>query len=335
MKRNLMFLALATIGLESCNGGFKKGDNGMLYNINVDKSGPKIKQGDFLTVNLTIKNDADSLLVSTYDQGHAAPLMLQKSATKGDIFDALQLLAEGDSATIKVLVDSVYKGRPKPQGFKGKYLVYNVKVEKVIPKGTLTDQVFQSQVSDYMKKQNDVLKGQEPAKIKKYIDDNKLAVTKTATGLNYVITKPGTGALPVAGDTVTVNYVGKYVNGKVFDTNIKEEAVKGKLTINPMNPYKAISIPVGQGAVIPGWDQGLMLLNTGAKATFVIPSDLAYRDQGNQIIGPYTPLVFEVELVKITHPNPNAPKPVAPTAPTAQQIQQMQQQMQRAQAAKK
>ena len=45
MKKNLMFLALATIGLASCNGGFKKAPGGLLYNINIDKSGPKIKEG--------------------------------------------------------------------------------------------------------------------------------------------------------------------------------------------------------------------------------------------------------------------------------------------------
>ena len=71
-----MFLALATIGLASCNGGFKKGDNGMLYNIVTDKSGPNIKIGDFLIANLTIKNDADSLLFNTYDLGHPAQPLL-------------------------------------------------------------------------------------------------------------------------------------------------------------------------------------------------------------------------------------------------------------------
>ncbi len=330
-----MFLAIATIGLASCNGGFKKGDNGMLYNIHTDKSGPKIKDGDFIIADLTIKNDADSLLMSTYERGMPVSTMVPKAQAKGDVTDGILLLTEGDSATIKVFVDSVYKGKPRPQGFKGKYLVYDIKIEKVLAKGTQTDQVFQSNISTYMKSRYDAMKNQEPAKVKKYIDDNKLNVTKTPTGLNYVINKQGTGAVPTVGDTVYVNYIGKTTNGKVFDTNIKEEAVKAKLQINPMNPYKPISFPVGQSRVIPGWDQGLLLLNAGAKATFVIPSDLAYRDQGNGPIGPYTPLVFEVEMVKIVHPDPNAPKPVAPAAPTAAQMQQLREQMQRAQATKK
>ncbi|MDB5009253.1 MAG: fkpA 2 [Mucilaginibacter sp.] len=306
-----MFLALATVGLASCNGGFKKGDNGMLYNIHVDKSGPNIQPGDFINVNLTAKNDADSVLFSTYESGRAVPMLLPKSETKGDVFDGIKLLSEGDSATIKVFADSAYKGKPKPPGFKGKYIVYDIKIEKVIAKGKQTDLVFQGNVTSYIKSQSDVLKNQEPVKLKKYIEDNKLNVSKTSTGLNYVITKPGTGAVPVAGDTVYVNYVGKLITGKVFDTNLKDEATKAK-TFNPGLPYKPIAFPVGQGKVIPGWDQALLLLNKGAKATLVIPSDLAYRDQGNGPIGPYTPLVFEVELVNIKHADPNAPKPAVP-----------------------
>ena len=87
-----------------------------------------------------------------------------------------------------------------------------------------------------------------------------------------------------------------------------------------MRQYKPIRIPVGLKRVIPGWDEGLMLLNKGSKAIFVIPSHLAYGDRGMSIIGPFTPLAFEVELIDIVHPNPNAPKPVAPQM----QIQQQQ-----------
>jgi len=202
---------------------------------------------------------------------------------------------------------------------KGKYIVYEVKIDKVIPKGKMADTAFNSAITTFLKAQADVLKKAEPAKVKKYIDDNKLSGTTTTSGLFYVITKQGTGDKPAAGDSVSVNYVGKFVNGKLFETNVKEVAQKEK-TFNPMQQYKPIHIPVGVKAVIPGWDEGLMLLNKGAKATFVVPSKLAYGEQGNQIIQPYTPLVFDVELVDIIHPDPNAKQPAPPM--TLQQLQQ-------------
>jgi FKBP-type peptidyl-prolyl cis-trans isomerase len=156
-------------------------------------------------------------------------------------------------------------------------------------------------VEDYFKNMSEGLKKAEPAKINKFVADNKLNVTKTASGLNYVITKPGVGDKPVDGDSVEVNYVGKLLGGKVFDTNIKEEAVKGKMQISPMNPYKPIRIALGEKKVIAGWEEGLRLLNKGAKATFVIPSDLAYGEQGYGPIQPFTPITFDVEVTDIIH----------------------------------
>jgi FKBP-type peptidyl-prolyl cis-trans isomerase FkpA len=320
MKRKLMFLALAAIGLASCN-GFKKGDSGMLYNIVVNKNNPRIMPGDFIALNVTLKTDADSLLGSTYESGRPYMNFMQKPQSKGDIYSAFEKLGEGDSAIVKLNIDSLSKGHPRPAGMKGKYQVYFIKVEKVIAKGNLSAEVFKGRYMDYVNHIGDAAKKEEPVKIKKYIADNNLKVTTTASGLNYVITAPGTGPSPVNGDTVVVSYIGKFMNGKVFDTSIKTEAVKAKLQINPMNPYKPIHFALGTQNMIKGWNEGLLLLNKGAKATFILPSSLGYGEQGGGQIGPYTPLVFDLELVDIIHPNPNAPKPAAPK-PMVQMQQQ-------------
>ncbi|WP_462266970.1 FKBP-type peptidyl-prolyl cis-trans isomerase [Mucilaginibacter sp.] len=315
MNKKLMLLAVAAAGLASCNSGFKKGEGGLLYSIHTDKPGQTVKEGDFISLNLIAKNDADSVLFSTYDAGKPVPAMMPKPQMKGDVYAGIKMLSEGDSATIKVAADSVFKkGQPKPPGFKGKYIVYEVKVDKVIPKGNQTDAVFQARVQDYFKAQSQAMGKMEPGKIKKYIDDNKLKVTTTADGLMYQITQQGSGANIMPGDTAVVNYTGKLTNGTVFDTSIKEVAQKNK-KLDPMRRYEPIHIPVGVKAVIPGWDEGLLLLSKGSKATFVIPSKLAYGEQGLGPVPPHAPIAFDVELVDIIHPNPNAPKPAAPAAP--------------------
>ncbi len=317
-----MFLALAAIGLASCSGGFKKGDGGMLYKIIEDKDGPNIKEGDFAAINFIVKTDADSVLQSSYETGQVQPLIMRKPQFKGDVMAGIQMLSEGDSAIIKLDIDSLSKGHPRPQGIKGKYLVYVIKVEKVISKGNLSDQVFQGRYMDYVHKLSDKSKGAEPGKISKYVADNNLKVTTTPSGLEYVVTQQGSGDKPAVGDTVVVNYVGKFTTGKVFDTSIKTEAQKAKLQINPMNPYKPIRFAIGTKGMIAGWDEALQLLNKGSKATLILPSKLAYGEQGNQVIAPFTPLVFDIELVDIIHPNPNAPKPVVPPMPQMQPQQQ-------------
>jgi FKBP-type peptidyl-prolyl cis-trans isomerase FkpA len=321
MKKGLMFIALAAIGLASCNGGFNKGDGGLLYKIVDDKSGPSIKEGDFMVFNYTVKNDADSVMQTTFDKGQPQPLTMPslKGQPKGNIMSVFSLLSEGDSAIIKVNIDTMTKGHPRPKELKGKYIVYVIKMEKVIAKGNLSDQVFQGRVQDYQKSIAEAAKTKEPGLIKKYIADNNLKVTTTPSGLNYVVTTQGSGPLPAVGDTVVVNYTGKFLNGKAFETSVKSDAVKYKLPISPMNPYKPIRFPVGVQGMIQGWNEGFLLFNKGTKATLVIPSNLAYGQQGSQIMPPYTPLVFDVELVDIIHPNPNAPKPVQLQPPVQSQ----------------
>jgi len=322
MKKNLMFLALATLGLASCNGGFKKAPGGLLYNIVVDKSGPKIKEGDFISVDVVAKTDGDSILFSSYEQG-APTYQVMRKGQPGDVMNAFPNLAEGDSAIIKTNIDSLFKKGTRRPPIKGKYIIYQIKVEKVIAKGTKpNDTTWNSQIKKYMDGQAAMMKKGEAAKFKKYIDDNKLTGTTTPSGLYYAITTPGAGDKPAAGDTAEVFYTAKFTNGKVFETNVKATAQKNN-NYNPALPYKPIRVPVGVKKVISGWDEGLMLLNKGSKATFVIPSKLAYGEQGYPpVIPPFTPLVFEVEMVNIIHPNPNAPKPTPPPAMTLQQLQQ-------------
>ncbi|WP_299452405.1 FKBP-type peptidyl-prolyl cis-trans isomerase [uncultured Microscilla sp.] len=142
------------------------------------------------------------------------------------------------------------------------------------------------------------LKIKEKAKIQQYLQEKKLGNAKvTASGLHYVIRKAGKGKKATPGSKVKVNYTGKLLNGKVFDTNVKAVAKKsGKY--NPKRPYEPIEFTLGKGQVIRGWDEGITLLKVGDKATFVIPSALAY---GARSIGadipPNSVLVFEVELV--------------------------------------
>jgi len=108
----------------------------------------------------------------------------------------------------------------------------------------------------------------------------KSGITTTATGLQYEILQQGQGAKPTATDTVTVNYRGTLIDGKEFDSG------------------NGISFPLNR--VIPGWTEGLQLMNEGARYRFYIPSELAYGERGaGSDIPPNAALIFEVELIKV------------------------------------
>ncbi len=288
---------------------YQVGPGGMLYKIYTHSGNPKIQVGNFINVNAVGKTDNDSVLFNTYDS-HPLLMVVSKPQFRGDIFTGVQYLSEGDSATIKVSADSAFKVQVKPRGFKGKYLVYNIKVNKVIAKGQLTDSAFQDVVKEYIVDEGQKLRAAEPGKISRYISDNNLKFTRTTDSLFYIINKPGIGANIAPGDTVVMNYTGKLFNGKVFDSSIKEEIVRSKMPVDPSRQYVPAHIVVDERGIILGWYDGLQLLNKGATATFIVPSKLAYGKGGVSIIAPYTPIIFTITVIDV-HRMKKKPTPVS------------------------
>lgn len=311
MKKLVIVLGLAVTGLTACN-NFEKGEGDMLYKIHTNKDGATIQEGDFIAFKAIEKTEGDSVLYSSYDYDRPSLMIKEKSVFKGDLFAALGLLSEGDSATFKINIDSMVQkmGRPMPSDTTKKYLVYTIKVEKVIPKGKLTDSLFRGKIDQFLKAEMDVAKTSEAKKIKAYVSSKSLKPTVSPSGLNYVISNQGSGAKANVGDTVMVNYTGMFLSGKVFDTSLAEVAKKAG-TFNPQRPYEPLKLPAGMNSSIPGFEEGLLLLSKGAKATIIIPSNLAYGEQGNQGIPPFSPLIFELEMVNIIPAKASAIAPVA------------------------
>ena len=113
---------------------------------------------------------------------------------------------------------------------------------------------------------------------------NKSGVVTLPDGLQYTILKEGTGAMPKATDKVKVDYTGTLIDGTVFDSSVD----RGEPATFPVT------------GVIKGWTEALQLMKVGAKWRLFVPYDLAYGERGaGQKIGPYSTLIFEVELLDI------------------------------------
>lgn len=123
-------------------------------------------------------------------------------------------------------------------------------------------------------------------KQKEFLEENKkkAGVITTPSGLQYEVITLGTGDKPTLESNVEVNYEGKTIDGKVFDSSYE----RGTTT-----SFKLSN-------VISGWQEGLQLMPVGSKFRFYIPSELAYGERGaGNDIEPNATLIFEVELLNI------------------------------------
>lgn len=140
---------------------------------------------------------------------------------------------------------------------------------------------------------NEYMQGMQEAKMKSVIDEGKNFLAENGkregvitlpSGLQYEVLQAGNGATPTSTDKVTTHYTGTLIDGTVFDSSVQ----RGQPATFPVN------------GVIKGWTEALQLMKEGAKWKLFIPYDLAYGERGaGANIGPYSTLIFEIELIKV------------------------------------
>jgi len=121
------------------------------------------------------------------------------------------------------------------------------------------------------------------------VNRERPGVQATPSGLLYEVLSQGEGEKPVPDSVVKVQYEGRLADGRLFDTSYNDNDDEGAL------------IPLNR--VIPGWTEGIMLMNVGSKYRIYIPSNLAYGKAGfYDVIPPFSTLIFTVELLEIINP---------------------------------
>ena len=280
-------LGITLMYMSACNsgGGFQTTKDGLEYRIVKDSAGtqhPAI--GDLVEMHITTRV-GDSVLFNSRRLNNNNPVQfpLTAPAFKGDMSEGFTLLSPGDSAVFRVSLDSIKKTGAQ-------LLPWMKPTDKLQYEVVLVSIKSQQQVKEEKEHQAAAQKETDDKLLQEYFAKNNLKPAQTASGLYYVIEKDGAGATSQAGQEVTVNYTGRTLEGVVFDSNVDPK-------FNHTEPFK---FPLGQGAVIPGWDEGVALLKKGSKARLFIPSPLAY---GPQSPGPEIPanaiLVFDVEVTDI------------------------------------
>jgi len=286
MKNLFRFSILLVLGVAvaSCGKypGFKKTDSGLYYKFHIqtgDTAKPAVN--NILQLDLSYYTMKDGKVDSVLMKPTAMPFQLMAPFFKGDLMEALALMAKGDSATFIVSADSFFAKfvkQPRPAFIDSNSVLYfDVK---------LKDFMTMEQMMKKREEENAQKLQAETVVIAKYIADNKITVQPTESGLYLIETTKGKGPKPTAGQKVKVHYTGMLLDGTKFDSSVD----RGQ-------PFE---FTIGQGQVIKGWDEALPMLSKGSKARLIIPSTIGYGERGaGQVIPPFSPLVFDVELLEI------------------------------------
>ncbi len=246
--------------------------------------GLKIDSGNMVKLHFSVALVDGTPLFSSYDRPEPLKFQYGKRFDTPGFDEAIGKMRAGTKAM--VIVPSAVGFAEKGQGnIVPPYstLVYTVEILEVQAKTDYEKEQAEKKLKDDQMKEND--KKNEASLLQKYLDDNKIKVKPTASGLYFIEKIKGTGEQAVAGKTVSVHYTGTLLDGKKFDSSVDRN-----------EPFEFM---LGQGQVIKGWDEGIALMKVGGKATLLIPSSIAYGDRDMGVIPPYSSLVFDVELLGV------------------------------------
>jgi len=305
MKKSFL-LSVCVAGLLMACSNTKETPSGLKFTMVKSGGAELAENGQIMIINFLFKDGKDS--VWTDSQKNPFPTMIKKDSAMAtdQVMEVVQMLGKGDSVTFQIpakdLFAKTFRSPVPPNVDSTANFTFQIGVIDVV-----TEERAREMQNEYMAKQNeDALKlekeqlAKDTLAIDLFLKEKAIVAKKTASGLRYVISKPGVGPNAQAGQTVKVNYVGTLLDGAFFDSSIESIAKANNAYNEQRAPYEPLQLTLGTQSVIPGWEEALTLMNKGSKMTVYIPSTLAYGNRRrSEVIAENSILVFEMELVDI------------------------------------
>lgn len=262
--------------------GFSKAHNDIYYQLTeFGEDSAKIQAGDYVTVEIAYKTISDSSFFSGERK-----FQVIAPEYPGSLDDCLTIIGKGEKARFILKAAEFFSKTIKsdlPSFFKPTDdMMVEVKVLDVQSERDYLKEkeAFLSWIEDFSEFEKTILR--------QFINEKKIGVTPSGTGMYYIKLTEGNNRTVALGDTVIVDYEGKFLNGKFFDS-----------TLDRKEPF---SFVYGQEwQVIDGMQEAIGRMHEGEKALIILPSQLAFGNEGSStgIIPPYTSIIYEVELKEI------------------------------------
>jgi FKBP-type peptidyl-prolyl cis-trans isomerase len=287
---SLLILTILMVGF-SCHRNSKYPEfaelgNGTYYRLHrIGENAEKPRPGDYITVNLAYTTMNDSLFFTG-----TRKLKIDTPAYEGSVDACFALMAEGDSATFilnaqefftKTLKNSLPKFIPPDGSVKINTGMQSIQTREEYEKEKEAFLTWIEDFGDY-----------EKVVLKQFISSEKPGISPLPSGIYYVNLRPGKGKKVQLGDTLILNYEGRFLNGKFFDSTVKRN-----------QPFQFVYGTEWQ--VIKGLEEAIGMMREGERSLFILPSEQGFGNTGSStgVIPPFTSLIFEVEILKVSSPN--------------------------------
>jgi len=286
--RKLCLALLATGLLASCSNE-KETPKGYPFTVAKKGSGEVIRPGQFVFAHFMLKDGKDSVWLDTRKENRPALFVINDTSAirqEEGIEELFRLVRKGDSLVMKLEAQTLFEKTYRqgvPPGVDPKSLfTFIFKCKDILDTAranVMRDSINAVAMAEFEKRREQQLDA-DIAAIDAYLAAQGIVAQQDASGLRYVITRPGRGERPAATASVKVNYKGSLLaTGEVFDQST--------------NP-----VEFSLAQLIRGWQIGFPLLQKGAKATLYVPSGLGYGERGMPgAIPANANLIFDVELV--------------------------------------
>lgn len=271
-------LILCVISLPSCfmldnSPSFEVTQSGLHYYFHEQNDGIKPQVGDEIHYNMTVRKGTEEL------NSNRKKEMMPLSPKKNPILQAFKIMSLGDSMTIAVFVDSL--PHLMSERFEsGDTMFVDLRITDIRKKQDVEDEI-----NEMLDKADRVTKNVR-GHIKNFVN-GKLTCTKTESGLQYVVEEQGEGKAVKNANRASMHYAVFLPNGRELESTFRKGSPK------------AFYFDKKRTQTVPGFTEGLALLNAGSRATLIIPYDLAYGEKGRGPIPPESDIIIYVELLEV------------------------------------
>jgi len=295
MKKLLVWsvVFLSTVIATKAQVNYRMNENGLQFYFAYDSTGLPAMIGELVSLDMVISDENGNEIKNSYSSGKPVLFPVRISSFPGDIYEAVRMMSNADSALFKISADSMYQHvfrKDLPSSInEGSFLDVTIKVHFIKSQKKHVEDLQEQAESEEISEKEFERRELELVNIRNYIKNEGYVVDSTESGVYYQIQEMGKGVAADSNSTILMNYDAYLMDGTLFESTYNEDGVG-----------RPVSFVLGKQQVIQGWEDVLPLVKDGTHLYIIVPSHLAFGKHEKQGYFPaHSVLIFDVMVVGV------------------------------------